>query len=483
MTLARMALLGLCVAFPVAAHLQELPVAGDENHAPVAETRSQRDDRMDWWRKAKFGMFIHYGLYSGLGGMFDGRPGGGEWIQCNLGLETQRYAEEALPRFRPAEDCAEEWAQLAEEAGCRYMVLTSKHHEGFALFDTETSSYNSQAQLGRDIVGEFVEAARRHGMRVGLYHSVIDWHQPDYDYTICRGLPYPEGQAASLEQKEIPRRHEEYQRYLHRQVRELMSRYGKIDVMWWDYSQGEAEGERAWKAPELMQMCRELQPGIIMNNRLYAFSGLKEQPEGFQLDLRCGDFTTPEKHIPVAGYPGVDWESCMTVGNHWGFSVLDSCFKSPAVVIRQLEECASKGGNFLLNVGPDAQGRVPEAIRRVFLSVGAWMRVNGESIYGSSPVETLHLPEGAMASRVGEDIYIFLPLGVREDYVLRIPAPDLDEVDPSVLGQPGVAIRKQRTEEAPDSGDDTRAYLEFIIPAAVWEQAVEGAPVLKLSRS
>ncbi|MGN1309346.1 MAG: alpha-L-fucosidase, partial [Akkermansia sp.] len=338
---------------------QTLPAAGDADHAAVTETAAERDARMAWWRGAKFGMFIHYGLYSGLGGFFKGKFGGGEWIQRNLRLDTETYAAEAEPLFRPAEGCTEEWAKLAEEAGCRYMVLTSKHHEGFALFDAPNSDYSSMKLVGRDLVREFAESARKHGMRVGLYHSVIDWHQKDYDNTICPDLCYPEDQAKMLKERGIPRNHAAYRQYLHEQVRTLLTKYGKIDILWWDYSQGAAAGERGWKAPALMTMCRELQPGVIMNNRLYSFSGFDKSRDGVQLDLRCGDYTTPEKRIPEKGYPGIDWEACMTVGDKWGYCKVDWKLKSPAVIIRQLQECAAKGGNLLLNIGPKADRSVP----------------------------------------------------------------------------------------------------------------------------
>ena len=169
------------IAFAVAAALtlsaygqQVLPVAGDEDHAAITETHEQRDARMAWWRDAKFGMFIHYGLYSGLAGEFKGVQGGSEWIQTNLGIDTETYAAEALPLFKPAPGCTDVWAELAKKAGCKYMVMTSKHHDGFALFDTPTSDYTSAKHHGRDLVKEFTDSARKQGMRVGLYHSVID---------------------------------------------------------------------------------------------------------------------------------------------------------------------------------------------------------------------------------------------------------------------------------------------------------------------
>ena len=254
----------------------------------VVESKEERDARMKWWRDAKFGMFIHYGLYSGLAGEFKGVPGGGEWIQCNLGLDTDTYAAETLPLFRPAPGCTDAWAALAREAGCRYMVLTSKHHEGFALFDAVNSDYCSGKLLERDIVKEFTDSARAAGMRVGLYHSVIDWHQKDYDNTICPDLCYPVGQAAMLKEKQIPRNHAAYQEYLHTQVRQLVRNYGPIDIMWWDYSQGNLSGE-AW--------CDFQQPPVCFQ-RFRPFSGYAG-PGFFQ-----GRFLHPGKAYSARGLPG-----------------------------------------------------------------------------------------------------------------------------------------------------------------------------------
>lgn len=285
-------------------------IAGDDDHAPVYETRAERDERMRWWRDAKFGMFIHFGLYSGLAGEWHGKYAGGEWIQANVGADTETYRAEAFPRFAPSGKAAEEWAALAEEAGCRYAVLTTKHHDGFALFDSAQTDYDAQDKYGRDIVREFTDAFRARGMRIGFYHSVIDWAHPNYDYTICPGLPYPRGQVAW--RKDVPGReidHAVYLKHLKNQVRELLTNYGKIDVVWWDYSQGAASGKRGWDAPALIEMCRELQPGIVMNNRLYAYSGFDRNAD-VRLDLRCGDHMAPEKHIPARGYPDTDWETC-----------------------------------------------------------------------------------------------------------------------------------------------------------------------------
>ena len=453
--------------------------------AIVKETKEQRDARMQWWRDAKFGMFIHYGLYSGLAGYFQGVPGGGEWIQCNLGLDTETYAAETLPLFRPEPGCTDAWAALAKEAGCRYMVLTSKHHEGFALFDACNSDYCTGSLLGRDIVKEFTDSARAAGMRVGLYHSVIDWHQQDYDNSICPDLCYPVGQEKMLKEKQIPRNQTAYQEYLHTQVRQLVRNYGHIDIMWWDYSQGAAEGE-AWKAQELMQICRDANPGVLFNNRLYSFSGFDPSQDSKALDYSKGDFSTPEKRIPREGYPGRDWEACMTVGNRWGHHIEDHLnYKTPDVIIAQLQECAAKGGNLLLNIGPKADGSIPEGIVDVFRRVGAWMKVNGEAVYSSRPLgNAVDLPEEILGSVVWDDIYLFLPKRVEGeeemDYVFAIPANQVNAVYPSILGQDDCEVTMERVSEPVDGQDEPDVYLEITVPAEAWHNAVEGMPVLKL---
>lgn len=459
--------------------LQDLPAAGDDDHAAVRETRDERNLRMDWWRRAKFGMFIHYGLYSGLGGEFQKRPGGAEWLQTNLGLDSETYAAEAKQYFAPAEGCTEAWTELARRAGCRYVVLTTKHHEGFSLFRTDQSDYSAPAFVQRDLVREFVESCRKRNLRIGFYHSVIDWHHPAYDNTICPSLCYPKQQASMLAMRGIPRDHAAYQKFLHAQVKELLTQYGKIDVIWWDYSQGAASGARGWRAPELMDMCRELQPGIIMNNRLYAYSGFNPALDKLEPDLRCGDYTSPEKRIPAAGYPGADWEACMTVGDKWGYNRFDVNIKSPRTVIRRLQECAAKGGNLLLNIGPKGDGSIPMPLVDVFTRIGHWMDVNGEAVYNSRPLPSVHVPEGWMACIVDEDVYLFPPMEKpRGELRVRILARELNAVSPGILGQPDCKVEMTRVEEPGEL--EPEVYMEFTIPAEAWENAVEGMPVLKL---
>lgn len=437
---------------------------------------------MKWWRNSKFGMFIHYGIYSGLAGEFRGRPGGGEWIQHTLNLDSDTYAAEAVPLFKPTAECAEAWAQLAEEAGCRYMVLTTKHHDGFALFNTATSDYNSFKTAGQDVVRNYVEAARKHGMRVGFYHSVIDWHHPSYDNTINPNLCYPRSQARVLKEKGIPRDQAAYQKYLHAQVRELLTNYGKVDVIWWDYSLGGLAGARGWQAPKLIEMTRELQPGIIMNNRLYSYQSLKATSDAAGLDLRCGDFITPEKRLPAVSDSHVDWESCMTLGNHWGYNKNDAkAYKDLPRLIRNLQRCAAYGGNMLLNISPMGDGSIPpEAVER-FQRIGKWMKVNGESIYESVPAPHVQLPNEWYASQVGKAIYIFPPKMQPKDAVeLQIPNDECNLPSTAcVLGQPECKVSVATGGESAE-GDVEKSYLLLTIPASAWKNAVEGLPVIKL---
>jgi alpha-L-fucosidase len=372
-------------------------------HGPLMAQQSDaaqpasRDARMQWWREARFGMFVHWGLYSGLAGTWEGRAvgtrGGMEWIQQRVKADTDTYAERAIPLFKPTPDFARGWARAAKQAGCRYLVFTSKHHDGFALHDSAVSDYDAGSVLHRDLVREIVDAARTEGLRVGFYHSVIDWHHDQYAYALSKQLPHP------LRGQPYPnghRDHGKYVDYLHAEVDELISNYGTVDIMWWDYSSVDFQGDEAWRAFELMKHVREKQPGIIMNNRLFripeaGFTGMGTAAIASQLDPKYGDFITPEQHIPATGMPGVDWETCMTMNTTWGYSRHDQAWKSDETLIRNLIDIASKGGNYLLNIGPKGDGTIPEQSVSSLRAIGEWMRDNGDSIYGTqaSPFEKL----------------------------------------------------------------------------------------------
>jgi alpha-L-fucosidase len=356
----------------------------------AAETREQHDARMQWWRDARFGMFVHWGLYSGLAGTWDGKPvatrGGMEWIQERVKADTATYAERAIPLFQPKPGFARQWARLAKQAGCRYVVFTTKHHDGFALHDSKVSDYDAGSVLHRDLAREIVDALRGEGLRVGFYHSVIDWHHDQYEYARSKQLPHPlRGQPYPNGQRD----HKKYLAYLHAEVNELVSNYGPVDILWWDYSAQDFQGEEAWRAFELLADVRAKQPNIIMNNRLFripeaGFTGMGTNAISPQLDTKYGDFNTTEQHIPATGMPGVDWETCMTMNTTWGYSEHDHQWKSNETLIRNLIDIASKGGNYLLNIGPKGDGSVPAESVQAMQAIGAWMKTNGDAIYATT---------------------------------------------------------------------------------------------------
>ena len=349
-----------------------------------SETLAQRDARMRWWREARLGMFVHWGLYSAAEGVWDGTNYGGgvEWIQTQAGVPAAEYSARLRPAFKPDPDFAKKWARLAKDMGAQYVVFTSKHHE--------VTDFDAKDFTGRDLFKEIVKALRAEGIHVGVYFSIIDWHHPDFP-VYNTGLPHPlqHDRNKGLPNADIGRVPSRYIDFMHKQVEEIVSNYGPIDVLWWDWSSKESQGD-TWRAAELIAMVRKHQPGIIMNNRLYYSPNVEGDNLGI-FDTLKGDFTTPEQHIPDKGLPGVDWESCMTLNDTWGYSNHDLRWKSSETLVRNTVDIASKGGNYLINAGPMADGIIPEAIQVNFRELGAWMKTYGESIYGTTanPVGTV----------------------------------------------------------------------------------------------
>jgi alpha-L-fucosidase len=336
-----------------------LAAAAPAAQAPAGD--ADRARRMRWWHEAKFGMFIHWGLYSVLGRH--------EWAMEEEGIPVPEY-EQLAKRFTPQPDAARAWAKLARKAGQKYMVMTTKHHEGFCLFDTKFTNYCAPKQAcGRDLVKEYVEAARAEGLRVGFYHSLMDWHHPD---------------GARCARDEGARRR--FVDYIHGQIRELLTNYGKIDVLWYDVSWPlDAQG---WESERMNEMVFQLQPDIVVNNR----NGLP------------GDFSTPEQHIH-AERSGRAWESCMTMNDSWGYQRADDNWKSAKTVVRNLSACANGGGNYLLNIGPKPDGSIPEESVRILSAVGQWMDRNGATIYDSGPCQASN-SVFANFTRKGNTLYI-----------------------------------------------------------------------------
>jgi alpha-L-fucosidase len=354
---------------------------------------------MKWWREARFGMFVHYGLYAIPAGQWDEQTwdrGGMEWIQRRANVPADVYAKRLLPQFKPKQGFATEWANLAKDAGCKYVVFTDKHHEGLALHDSAVTEFDAKDVTGRDLCCEIVDAVRGQGLRVGMYYSLWDWHHPDA--YAGAGTNNPPCQTMT------GREPAKYLDFLNSQVEEIVSHYGRLDVLWFDYSSKEYQGA-AWRANELMALARRYQPGIIINNRLYRSpeAGWFDDHHLEPFDSRYGDFCTPEQRIPPTGVLGVDWETCMTINTTWGFSKFDHAWKSPQVLIRNLVDIASKGGNYLLNIGPMADGTVPPEIVERMEAIGRWMAVNGASIYGTTASPFVELAWGRCTMKRSAD--------------------------------------------------------------------------------
>jgi alpha-L-fucosidase len=336
------------------------------NPAPSApavppETKEQRDARMAWWREAKFGMFIHWGVYSVPAGYYHGQPvkGIGEWIMCNGKIPCAEYQKFA-PQFNPVKFNANEWVRIAKNAGMKYIVITSKHHDGFAMFPSKASTWNihDATPWHHDPLQELADACRKQGIKLGFYYSQAqDWNNGGAALHGKWDLAQTHDMDDYIDKIAVP------------QVREILTNYGPDvpAVLWWD-TPADMNHDRAAK---LYDEVEQLKPGIIMNNRLGG---------GFP-----GDTETPEQHIPPQGYPGRDWETCMTINGTWGYKKDDTNFKSTETLIRNLCDIASKGGNYLLNVGPDSQGVIPDGEVQRLADVGVWMKTNGEAIYGTGP--------------------------------------------------------------------------------------------------
>ncbi len=422
--------------------------AASTNGLPV-ETPAARDQRMAWFREARFGMFVHWGLYSGLAGTWDskavGNRGGMEWIQNRVKADTDTYARAAIPLFKPKPGFAREWARLAKDAGCRYLVFTTKHHDGFALHDSVVSEFDAGSVLQRDLVKEIVAACREEGLRVGFYHSVIDWHHDQYEYAKSKQLPHP------LKGKHYPdgsRDHSKYQDYLAAEVRELVSNYGRVDLLWWDYSALDFQGQEAWRAFDLMNLVRAKQPKIIMNNRLFrspeaGWKSMETDGVAARLDPRYGDYVTPEQHIPPTGLPGVDWETCMTMNTTWGFSEHDHAWKPASELIRNLVDIASKGGNYLLNIGPTADGSVPAPSIEGFKAIADWMKVNGKAIHGTTASPFATQLAWGRCTRKGNTLYLHVFNWPADG---KLPVPLLNEtVKAKLLAAPHTKIKTQNS--------------------------------------
>ncbi|OJU41987.1 MAG: alpha-L-fucosidase [Microbacterium sp. 69-10] len=351
--------------------------------------------RQEWFDEARFGMFVHFGIYSVAARH--------EWVQSYERLTDDDYRQ-YFEHFDPDRFDARAIARQAREAGMGYVVLTTKHHDGFCLFDSALTDFSSQQTSGRDLVREFVDAVRAEGLKVGLYHSVIDWHHPDFTVDWNHPRRDDENAAALNEGRDMAR----YREYLHGQVQELLTQYGRIDYLFFDFTYPESrdgwagKGPDAWDAEALLGMCRELQPDMLVNDRL----GIP------------ADFVTPEQYQPTAplvdeqGAPRV-WEACQTLNGSWGYHRDNTDQKSPTLLVQMLADSVSMDGNMLLNIGPDGRGAIAPRDARTLDEIGRWMLLHRDAIVGAGHAEFTPPREGVYTRR-GDRLYLHLfswPLG------------------------------------------------------------------------
>ena len=358
---------------PSLAQIEGEKIATVKDHPVPAiqdtETLAQRDQRMAWWRDARFGMFIHWGLYSIPAGTWDGKeiPSIGEWIMNRASIPVADYKALA-GQFNPVAFNAHDIVALAKGAGMKYIVITAKHHDGFAMFDSKADPFNivSATPYHHDPIRDLAEECTKQGVKLGFYYS------QDQDWTAPGGAAYKTGDHQPPTFHWDKAQDGDYATYLHTkaipQMQELLTNYGDFPVViWFDTPTKDMTPQLAGEIVALLNQ----HPNLIWNNRLGG---------GYQ-----GDTETPEQYIPAQGYPGRDWEACMTINDTWGYKSYDTNFKSTETIVRNLVDIASKGGNYLLNIGPDSKGNVPQPEIERLKEVSKWIDVNGEAIYGTKP--------------------------------------------------------------------------------------------------
>lgn len=378
------AVAGTSAGRDIAKHVVEplQPPTHDPKH-PVSsvphETKEECDRRMSWWRNAKFGMFVHWGVYSVPAGWYQGRrvKGFSEWLMYNARIPVPEYRQYAQ-QFNSSGFDASKFVSAAKSAGMKYIVITAKHHDGFAMFDSKASDWNivKATPYKKDPLKALADECRKQGIRLGFYYS----HAQDWINGGAVGLSMPkkpEDFRGPWDKQQIHDMDDYVDRIAIPQVREILGNYGADTpaVLWWDTPKNinPARALRIEKAVQAMK------PGIIQNNRLCNTKNSAGQK------IFPGDTETPEGVIPAQGYPGRDWETCMTFNDSWGYKRGDIHWKSTQTLVRNLADIASKGGNYLLNVGPDAEGNIPGGSLKRLAEVGTWMKVNGEAIYGTGP--------------------------------------------------------------------------------------------------
>lgn len=393
---------------------------------------TEREKRVQWFMKSRFGLFLHWGLYA--------IHGYGEWMMSEKNMSAKEYEERYFSQFNPVDFNPELWAQKAKEAGMEYAVLTAKHHDGFCLFDSKYTDYKvTNTPFKRDIVKEYVDAFRKAGIKVGLYYSLLDWHHPNYPkyddmYHPMRGNEKYKDEKVNFDN---------YLDYMHNQVKELVTNYGKIDILWFDFSYDGKRNED-WRATELIKMVRTYQKDVLIDNRLETSgegfgSIITKEPAFFS-----GDFASPEQIIPGEGIVNelgnpVPWELCTTMNNNWGYNMNDSLYKPSWLLIRKLVECVSKGGNVILNVGPDAKGNFNAQSLSILKDFATWMDKNSASIKGCGNAY-LPKPDWGRYTKNGNHLYAHVfepPIGP-----LALPGIKSEDIVSMHYLENGVAVEK-----------------------------------------
>ena len=430
------------------------------------ETPEQRAERMSWWTHDRFGLFIHFGLYA--------VPARHEWVKSREFIDDATYDAKYLPRFNPDLFDAKEWARLAKAAGMKYAVLTAKHHEGFCMWDTKTTDYKiTKTEFGRDLVREYVDAFREAGIRIGFYFSIKDWHHPDYLIDATHPLRPRDRSKWTKEafaKLNAGRDWNRYRDYMWAQVRELLTDYGKIDIIWYDYTVKHEFGKtyKDWNAVELVRLTRRLQPGILIDNRL----DLMDTDDGW-------DFVTPEQfkasEWPTVRGKRVPWETCQTFSGSWGYYRDEATWKSVPQLIELLSETVSKGGNLILNVGPTARGEFDGRAKDRLEGLARWMHGNARSIYGCTVApEGLTAPNGTAITYNPKTNRAYIHL---YDYPMgRLPVTWLDRIDYAQFLHDGSEIFVRAPPRTHSQTGDTHqtGYLELpVVKPAVDVPVVE----------
>ena len=354
------------------------------------ETPAQRDARLKWWSDARFGMFIHWGLYSVPAGEYKGQTNYAEWFLEETQMPVSQY-EKFADQFNPTNFNARAWVKAAKYAGVKYIVITSKHHDGFGMYRSDLTDWCiKRTPFQRDPLKELAAACKAEGVKFCLYYTIMDWHSPDW------GIRRPWNDVAA---KDGPPDMDRFEDYMKGQLHELLTRYGPIGLLWFD-----GNWESPWTAQrgaDIYNYARSLQPAVIINNRV----GKPQNTPGggFAKTGSVGDYGTPEQTIPPTGFgPGVYWESCMTMNDHWGYNKYDQNFKSAETLVHNLIDCASKGGNYLLNVGPTSLGVIPGPELDRLKQIGDWMKVNSVGVYDTSASPFRKIAWGRCTAKIGK---------------------------------------------------------------------------------